>query len=314
MPAINWYYNDGGKRAGPLSQEQLCELFARGQLPIETTVWSDAIGAWVAASTIAGFRDAACSAPKASILETHGFQNAVAHVPPAPRPAQLTDRAWLSRAAILAMLLIIPLGVDAALARIRQLQATPATSRLTTGGLVTRKHVETVNKKDPVFYVTYRFRANNKDYRHQEKVTPARFADTVVQQPVTVSYVAANPRESTIDPPPPKPQKGPETSRRVVLGSFGALAGCLLLLEQRIHRQRFLCTHGAATVGRVTDQRGAQSRYAFTTSDGHQFVRTFPRNASLTLGSPLTVLYDANNPNCSYPLEVMRLAKIPKDA
>ena len=82
MPEMNWYYNDGGKRAGPLSQEQLCELFARGQVPIETTVWSDAIGAWVAASAIAGFRDAACSAPKASILETHGFQNAVAHVSP----------------------------------------------------------------------------------------------------------------------------------------------------------------------------------------------------------------------------------------
>src|SRR5689334_24022754 len=134
-----WYYNDGGKRAGPLSQEQLCELFTRGQLPIETTVWSDAIGAWVSASTIAGFRQIAAASPKASMLETHGFQNAVAHVPPAPRKALLTDRAWGSRFMMLVLLLIVPLGIDAVLTRARQLEATPVKATLKTGGLVMRK-------------------------------------------------------------------------------------------------------------------------------------------------------------------------------
>lgn len=56
MAEATWKYQLGGQEFGPVTTEDLCRMFSGGQLPLQTQVWSDPIGKWVAAGTIPGFR------------------------------------------------------------------------------------------------------------------------------------------------------------------------------------------------------------------------------------------------------------------
>ena len=48
--ASTWFYMNGPERVGPVSQFQLCDLFRKGMLGLETLVWSDAFKNWTPAS------------------------------------------------------------------------------------------------------------------------------------------------------------------------------------------------------------------------------------------------------------------------
>jgi hypothetical protein len=54
--ASTWFYMNGPERVGPVSQFQLCDLFRKGMLGLETLVWSDAFKNWTPASRIAALR------------------------------------------------------------------------------------------------------------------------------------------------------------------------------------------------------------------------------------------------------------------
>lgn len=59
MAEATWKYRAGDQETGPVATEELCRMFSSGQLPLQTQVWSEAIGKWVAAGTIPGFRQLA---------------------------------------------------------------------------------------------------------------------------------------------------------------------------------------------------------------------------------------------------------------
>lgn len=61
--AANWFYNEGGKQVGPVTQEQICGMFAGGKLPLSTLVWCAQFKDWTEASKIRAFREMARSAP-----------------------------------------------------------------------------------------------------------------------------------------------------------------------------------------------------------------------------------------------------------
>ena len=52
MSEAHWYYLHEGQRIGPITQEQIVEVFRSGAMPLETMVRSELFGYWVPASTI----------------------------------------------------------------------------------------------------------------------------------------------------------------------------------------------------------------------------------------------------------------------
>ena len=56
MTTLSWFYIKDNNRIGPVSQEQLCELFRSGALPLETLVWCQYFPRWSPASSIPGLR------------------------------------------------------------------------------------------------------------------------------------------------------------------------------------------------------------------------------------------------------------------
>ena len=56
MSDIIWHYTDGGVTRGPVSHADLCAMFARRELPIETPVKHDGMADWAEASTVDDFR------------------------------------------------------------------------------------------------------------------------------------------------------------------------------------------------------------------------------------------------------------------
>lgn len=63
MAETDWFYIDNGSRVGPVSQQQICELFSGGKLGLRTQVWCSQFSGWTEASTIRAFRDLARSVP-----------------------------------------------------------------------------------------------------------------------------------------------------------------------------------------------------------------------------------------------------------
>ncbi|MBC8105848.1 MAG: DUF2569 family protein [Anaerolineae bacterium] len=66
-----WFYMNGPERVGPVSQDQMCELFRKGVLGVQTLVWSDKFSNWTPASSIAALRSLSPSVP--NTVGTPGF-------------------------------------------------------------------------------------------------------------------------------------------------------------------------------------------------------------------------------------------------
>ncbi len=62
-----WFYQRGTQTVGPITQDDLFQMFKRGQLPIETNVYSDEIKQWTPAEEICGFRNAVLPAGAAAV-------------------------------------------------------------------------------------------------------------------------------------------------------------------------------------------------------------------------------------------------------
>ena len=58
-----WFYMNGPERVGPVSQDQLCDLFRKGILGLQTLVWSEKFKNWTPASSIAALRSLSPTAP-----------------------------------------------------------------------------------------------------------------------------------------------------------------------------------------------------------------------------------------------------------
>lgn len=75
MADSTWLYRVGTEERGPVTTEELCRLLSERTIPLETLVWNSAINQWVAAGSIAGFRQAAGmteNPPADAVAETHG--------------------------------------------------------------------------------------------------------------------------------------------------------------------------------------------------------------------------------------------------
>src|SRR5579885_2001000 len=56
MAEREWYYAQGNRQEGPISERGLIELLAVGKLPLTTLVWCEEMSNWSPASTVDVFR------------------------------------------------------------------------------------------------------------------------------------------------------------------------------------------------------------------------------------------------------------------
>jgi hypothetical protein len=108
MSEAHWHYLHDGQRIGPITQEQIVELFRSGAMPLETMVRSDLFGYWVPASSIGGFRVLVPSADAASGATSAEPPGASASGLPAPVPL-----APVAAATIIAPAPVTPAAVPA---------------------------------------------------------------------------------------------------------------------------------------------------------------------------------------------------------
>jgi hypothetical protein len=53
---VNWYYVKEGQQTGPISQGELAELFATGQITGETLIWREGLPQWQSYTSVLGSR------------------------------------------------------------------------------------------------------------------------------------------------------------------------------------------------------------------------------------------------------------------
>ena len=92
MAAASWFYNENGRQVGPVTQEQICGLFATGKLGLSTPVWCAQFKDWTEASKIKAFRELVRQAPP-PLPDPPPFASVVAPPPgltsvPPPLPPQ----------------------------------------------------------------------------------------------------------------------------------------------------------------------------------------------------------------------------------
>jgi uncharacterized RDD family membrane protein YckC len=83
--AADWFYNEGGKQVGPVTQGQICEMFSSGRLALSTLVWRAQFKDWTEAGKIHAFRELAKHAPPPPPAPPP-FASIVAPAPSSPPP------------------------------------------------------------------------------------------------------------------------------------------------------------------------------------------------------------------------------------
>ena len=68
-PSAQYYYNDGGKQAGPFSAADIQQKLASGLLTPDTLIWKSGTPSWVAVKTLPEFAAAGGSAPGGMVAD-----------------------------------------------------------------------------------------------------------------------------------------------------------------------------------------------------------------------------------------------------
>ncbi|MCB1206807.1 MAG: CD225/dispanin family protein [Verrucomicrobiae bacterium] len=120
---MDWYYANNGQQAGPVSQEQLGELYRNGTVKPFDLVWNETMTEWTPIGKVDAF---ASAAPASPVLEPAPAQPAAAapesESPPvlaaavAPSPAvsgQAEPPTYLWQSIVVMLLCCLPLGIPA---------------------------------------------------------------------------------------------------------------------------------------------------------------------------------------------------------
>ncbi|MDF1860685.1 MAG: CD225/dispanin family protein [Verrucomicrobiales bacterium] len=101
---MEWYYAKDGQQNGPVSREQLAEIFSSGQISSGDLVWNDTMTDWVPIGTLSEFQSAgspdpgeaqpAQEAPPA--FETAAAAPVAAAANPTPSSEQVPTYLWQS--------------------------------------------------------------------------------------------------------------------------------------------------------------------------------------------------------------------------
>jgi hypothetical protein len=123
---MDWYYASNGQQAGPVSQEQLAELFRNGTIKPFDLVWNETMTEWTPIGKLSDFAAAApepapAPAPAAPPLETpppmsSPMSSPMAAAAPAPglAPAGMAEPPnYLWQSIVVTVLCCLPFGIPA---------------------------------------------------------------------------------------------------------------------------------------------------------------------------------------------------------
>ncbi len=119
---MDWYYASNGQQAGPVSQEQLAELFRNGTIKPFDLVWNETMTEWTPIGKLSDFAAAApepapAPAPAAPPLETPPpMSSPMAAAAPAPglAPAGMAEPPnYLWQSIVVTVLCCLPFGIPA---------------------------------------------------------------------------------------------------------------------------------------------------------------------------------------------------------
>ncbi len=114
---MDWYYSNNGQQAGPVSQEQLAELFRSGTVKSTDLVWNEGMPGWEPIgqrSEFAGIAAPAASAPAdvpPSLAASPALAATAAPSPSLGGGAEPPTYLWQS--IVVTVLCCIPLGIPA---------------------------------------------------------------------------------------------------------------------------------------------------------------------------------------------------------
>jgi hypothetical protein len=95
--ARDWYYAQGGRQRGPVTEQQVRQLAASGQLQPDDLVWYDGLGDWIAAAAVPGLIPGQRPSPSPSSAPNAAMSSPTTAIPASPVEARFNDQ--LSRAA-----------------------------------------------------------------------------------------------------------------------------------------------------------------------------------------------------------------------
>lgn len=116
---MDWYYANNGQQAGPVSQEQLAQLFSEGTVKAFDLVWNETMSEWTPIGKVEAF---ASAAPAPPALEPAPSPAPSGEAPPvlaaaaAPSPAlsgQAEPPTYLWQSIVVMLLCCLPLGIPA---------------------------------------------------------------------------------------------------------------------------------------------------------------------------------------------------------
>ncbi len=121
---MDWYYSQNSQQAGPVSQEELAELFRNGTVNPTDLVWNETMAEWTPIGKVAAFATAAqpVSEPALSSSLPSPFQDTPPSLAAAPyHPPQAYGGSapgnepptYLWQAIVVTVLCCIPLGIPA---------------------------------------------------------------------------------------------------------------------------------------------------------------------------------------------------------
>lgn len=122
---MDWYYASNGQQAGPVSQEQLAELFRNGTVKPFDLVWNETMTEWTPIGKVADFASyapapapaappAAATPPASSSPASSAAPYAAAAAAPNLAPSGMAEPpTYLWQAIVVTVLCCIPLGIPA---------------------------------------------------------------------------------------------------------------------------------------------------------------------------------------------------------
>ncbi|MAS96424.1 MAG: hypothetical protein CMO55_24815 [Verrucomicrobiales bacterium] len=115
---MDWYYASNGQQQGPVSQEQLIELYNSGQVKGTDLVWNDTMTDWVAYQSVPELGGAPAASSPVAPVDTPTSTTAAAAAAPlatAPQPAASGEKVpnYLWQSIVCLILCCLPLAIPA---------------------------------------------------------------------------------------------------------------------------------------------------------------------------------------------------------
>ncbi|MGA9669331.1 MAG: DUF3592 domain-containing protein [Terracidiphilus sp.] len=241
---------------------------------------------------------------------------------PLPRPVRLSG-VGISRLVVALACIVFGVGMAASACRDelrRQAENESVVRRLTTEGRETQATATHLYTGMGGYVVNYGYTVDGRTFQRGAFIAEEQWRSLEVGSPLAIRYLPSNPHEAYPDSAPPNSQNYSSIAL--------PMAGMILFLTWSfaticlwdVVSQRRLLARGGAALGIVTRcKAGARDRisgyylnYDFSVpGDAPYQGRDFsgPQQAE---GSPVTVVYDPNNPRRSalYPMGTVRLAAL----